>query len=226
MKNQLLTFAVFISTTVAQTLNLAELIQSQPDLSTLGDALSIVPDLAETVSGLKGITILAPTNSAFEALLAQDSSEDSNAIRNRNAEGVAAILSYHVLNGTFVSSDFTNVPTFVNSLLKPSVKVMGHARTNVTGGQNVGLVLDGKDAQILSGELQSCKVVQAVSGSVVAKSQCLHIQDIQQIPGITIHKIDHVLQIPFPLSTTHSPSAARSGCCARRRCHCWFGPNS
>lgn len=147
--------AAYVSAVLAQAPSLTDLIQSQPDLSTLGTVLGLVPDLAETVTGLSDITILAPTNSAFEALLAQVGEGILN-----DTGAVASILAYHVLNGTFTSSDFSEVPTYVNSLFVPSLS--GTFTTNVTEGQNVGLVLDGENALILSGLLQSATVTQAV----------------------------------------------------------------
>ncbi|KAJ4301397.1 hypothetical protein N0V90_003489 [Kalmusia sp. IMI 367209] len=184
-----LAFTACLSAVLAQSPSLSELIQSQSDLSILGDALSIVPDLAETLSGLKDVTILAPTDSAFKDLLAQDPNQENTAITQRNPEAIAALLAYHVLNGTYVSTDFNGVPTYVNTLFTQSYVIDGSAATNVTDGQNVGLVLNGKNATILSGELQSANVVQA---------------DIQSVSGITVHKIDEVLVIPRNLSATLS----------------------
>jgi len=189
MKTTALTFAACMSAVLAQTPSLSELIASQSDLSTLGEALGLVPDLAELVSGLKDITILAPTNAAFEALLAQRPNTANTAITEKNTEAVAALLAYHVLNGTYASTDFSEVPTYRHSLFTQSLTVGGSALTNVTDGQNIGLVLNDKNATLLSGDLQSANVVEA---------------DITAIPGITIHKIDEVLTLPASLSATLS----------------------
>jgi uncharacterized surface protein with fasciclin (FAS1) repeats len=166
-------FAACISAVLAQSPTLSELIQSQSDLSILGDALSIVPDLAKTLSGLKDITILAPTNAAFEALLAQGPNQDNIAVSQRIPEAVAALLAYHVLNGTYTSSYFNGIPTYVNTLLTQSFVIDGSVRTNVTDGQNLGLVLNGANATILSGELQSANVVEAVCIFILVTSQSL-----------------------------------------------------
>ncbi|KAF1970541.1 Fasciclin-domain-containing protein [Bimuria novae-zelandiae CBS 107.79] len=181
-----ITLAAYISAVLAQSTSLTELIQSQPDLSTLGTALSLVPELLDTLGGLQGITILAPTNSAFEALLAQNTTQESFSISQSDAQAVASILAYHVLNGTYTSSDFSGVPTYVNTLLAPTSGVFP---ANVTEGQNLGLVLNGENATILSGELQSANVVEA---------------DIQAVSGVTVHKIDEVLVLPRSLSETLS----------------------
>ncbi|KAJ4358025.1 uncharacterized protein N0V89_002604 [Didymosphaeria variabile] len=180
-------FFACVSSVLAQAPSLTDLIASQPDLSTIGAALGSVPDLAETLAGLSNITILAPTNSAFEALLAQEDTPESVAVNSSDMQAIAAILAYHVLNGTYVSSDFSETPAFVSSLFLPSFD--GSIRTNVTDGQNVGLLLDGENATILSGELKSANVIEA---------------DIQAANSVTVHKIDTVLTVPRNASTTLS----------------------
>jgi uncharacterized surface protein with fasciclin (FAS1) repeats len=159
-----LALAAFVSAVLAQAPSLTDLIASQPDLSTLGTALGSLPDLVKALSGLSNITILAPTNSAFELLLAQESTPESEAISSSDAQGIAAILAYHVLNGTYVSTDFSETPAFVNSLFMPSLE--GSIRTNVTDGQNVGLMLKGENATILSAGMPA-NVIEAVSGPTV-----------------------------------------------------------
>lgn len=147
---------------LAQTPSLPQLIQSQPDLSLLADALTIVPDLAATLAGSKNITILAPTNAAFETLLAGGLNAENQAIETRDPDGVSTLLAYHVLNGTFLSTDFTSVPTYVNTVFDQKYSIFDTIRTNVTEGQNVGLVLNGEKATIISGELQTSNVIEAV----------------------------------------------------------------
>lgn len=194
--------AACVSAVLAQAPSLTDLIASQSDLSVLGTALGSEPDLVKALSGLSNITILAPVDSAFEALLASTNSTEAAAISQKDAQAVAAILSYHVLNGTFVSSDFKDTPAFAHTLLTSSEGTFG---TNVTGGQNVGLVLDGSNATILSGELQSAGVVQAVSPHQYPHLPLTNLpQDIQAANGVTVHKIDSVLTVPKNASTTLS----------------------
>jgi uncharacterized surface protein with fasciclin (FAS1) repeats len=154
------TLAAFVASVLAQSPSLSELIESQPDLSILGTALGLVPELAETLTGLSGITIFAPTDSAFQALLGGETSQESFSISQRDAKAVARILSYHVLNGTYTSSDFSEIPTYVNTLLTPSSE--SPFVSNVTEGQNLGLVLDGESATILSGDFNTATVTEAV----------------------------------------------------------------
>jgi uncharacterized surface protein with fasciclin (FAS1) repeats len=163
MRCSLLTLSASLSFALAQTPSLSELLQSQPDLSLLADALTVVPELAATLSGATNITILAPTNGAFEALLAGGPNVESQAVTDRNPEGINTLLAYHVIKGTYLSTNFTDVPTYVSTEFDQSFTISGTVQSNVTEGQHVGLVLNGQNATILSGELQTSNVVEAVS---------------------------------------------------------------
>ena len=151
----------------AQTPSLLSLLQSQPDLSELTNALTLVPDLAGVLGGSSDITILAPTNAAFQALLSTSYKPAAQAIRSKNTSVISALLAYHVIDGTYKSTDFKATPAFVNTLFDQSFSVSDTVRTNVAGGQNVDLVLDGKDATILSGEGGYSVVTQAVGEGIL-----------------------------------------------------------
>jgi transforming growth factor-beta-induced protein len=69
---------------------------------------------------------------------------------------VAALLSYHVLNGTFPASAFTPAPAFVPTLLSNA------SYTNVTGGQRVEGYLNGTSVIVVSGALSMSMVTTAV----------------------------------------------------------------
>jgi hypothetical protein len=69
---------------------------------------------------------------------------------------VAALLTYHVLNGTYKSSAFTNTSQFLPTLLT------NETYANVTGGQRVEARLNGSSVEIFSGLLQKSMVVTAV----------------------------------------------------------------
>lgn len=73
--------------------NLTEVLGSADDLSTLTSLLSST-GLLDQLAGTDGITILAPTNDAFDG------------VDTSNTTLVAELLSYHVLNGVFGAADF------------------------------------------------------------------------------------------------------------------------
>lgn len=75
-----------------------------------------------------------------------------------NPSLVTAILTYHVLNGTFYASDVTEKPAFIPTLLTNS------SYTNVTGGQVVEAVVKDDKVNFISALKQSSEVTEAVSG--------------------------------------------------------------
>lgn len=150
------------SNVFAQTPSLVELLQSQSDLTNLTAAFLAVPDFGSITATLTNITILAPVDSAFEQLLAGGLTAESQAIGMQDPDGISTLLAYHIINGTYNSSSFTQNPTFVNTIFNQSYAIFDTVRTNVTEGQNLGLVLNGENATILSGELMYSVVVEAV----------------------------------------------------------------
>jgi hypothetical protein len=142
--------------------DIAALLKSQPDLSTLLELVSLVDGLADTLAKSSNITIVAPTNEAFAAV-PRDTPEGA-AIEYRNETvAVAALLANHVFKGVYPSSVITDLPTFGQTLLDDSYITPTQPFGNFTGGQYNGLVKNGKDVCILSGEQTISTVTQAVS---------------------------------------------------------------
>ncbi|KAG9736542.1 FAS1 domain-containing protein, partial [Aureobasidium melanogenum] len=163
--------------------DLVGLLSSQSDLSTLLELVGLVDGLAETLSAASNMTIFAPTNEAF-AKVPRDEPEGA-AIEYRNETiAVAALLANHVFKGVYPSDVITNVPTFAQTLLNSSYVTATQPFSNITGGAYNGLVKNGDDVCVLSGEETIATVTQA---------------DIRLGEGITIHKIDTVLSFGPPL---------------------------
>ncbi|GJD04547.1 betaig-h3 fasciclin [Colletotrichum higginsianum] len=166
--------------------DLAALLASQDDLSTLLELVGLVDGLADTLSSATNITILAPTNEAF-ANVPRDIPE-GQAIELRNdTVAIGALLANHVFRGAYPSSVITDVPTFAQTLLDDSYITAQQPFSNFTGGAYNGLVRNGQDVCVLSGEQTISTVTEA---------------DIT-LGGITIHKVDTVLSFgaPFQLFT-------------------------
>jgi hypothetical protein len=141
--------------------DLAALLASQDDLSTLLELVGLVDGLAEKLSSASNITILAPTNQAF-ANVPRDVPEGV-AIEYRNdTVAVGALLANHVFKGVYPSKVITNVPTFAQTLLDDSYITADQPFSNFTGGAYNGLVKNGDDVCILSGEETVSTVTQAV----------------------------------------------------------------
>merc|ERR1719188_1716510 len=83
------------------TVNIVELAQSVPDLSTLVTAV-VAGDLVETLSSPGPFTVFAPTNDAFGALPAGTLDD---LVKPENKASLVDILTYHVLPEQVLSTD-------------------------------------------------------------------------------------------------------------------------
>jgi hypothetical protein len=146
--------------------DLAALLASQEDLSTLLELVSLVDGLADTLSSASNITIMAPTNQAF-ANVPRDVPE-GEAIELRNDTiAIGALLANHVFKGVYPSNVITNIPTFAQTLLDDSYITARQPFSNFTGGAYNGLVKNGDDVCILSGEQTISTVTEAVRISFI-----------------------------------------------------------
>lgn len=151
-----------LATAVAAQSDLASILSSQKDLSTLAELLALVPDIAETLASASNITIFAPTNKAFDSV-PRDIPE-GEAIEQRNDTiAIGALLSNHVFKGYYPAKVASDIPVFVQSLLDSSFVNYRQPFGNFTGGQYNGIVKDGDDVVVISGEETLSYVTEAVS---------------------------------------------------------------
>ncbi|KAF2853619.1 Fasciclin-domain-containing protein [Plenodomus tracheiphilus IPT5] len=189
--------------------DLATLLASQEDLSTLLELVGLVDGLADTLSAATNITIFAPTNQAF-AEVPRDVPE-GQAIENRNDTiAIGALLANHVFKGVYPSNVITDIPIFAQTLLDDSYISAIQPFSNFTGGAYNGLVKNGDDVCVLSGE-------QTISTVTTA--------DIALGEGITIHKVDTVLAFgaPFQLFTARAGYLAMNGALEAAQLNFAFG---
>lgn len=111
----LLSLATLATAVVAQS-DLAALISSQDELSTLASLLALVPDIAETLASASNITIFAPTNKAFDSV-PRDIPEGEAIEFKNDSIAIGALLSNHVFQGYYPAEAVTNKPLFVQTLL-------------------------------------------------------------------------------------------------------------
>ncbi|KAJ4399129.1 hypothetical protein N0V91_009661 [Didymella pomorum] len=163
--------------------DITALLKSQPDLSTLLELVGLVDGLADTLAASSNITIFAPTNQAF-ASVPRDIPEGEAIEFKNDTIAIGALLANHVFKGVYPSNVITNVPTFAQTLLDISYINERQPFSNFTGGAYNGLVKNGNDVCVLSGEQTISTVTQA---------------DIKLGEGITIHKVDTVLSFGAPL---------------------------
>lgn len=157
----LLALATLAAAVVAQS-DLATLISSQDDLSTLASLLALVPDIAETLASATNITIFAPTNKAFDSV-PRDIPEGEAIEFKNDSIAIGALLSNHVFQGYYPSKAVTNKPLFAQTLLDATFVNQRQPFGNFTGGQYNGIVKDGDDVVVISGEETLSYVTEAVS---------------------------------------------------------------
>ncbi|KAI2470772.1 FAS1 domain-containing protein [Annulohypoxylon bovei var. microspora] len=165
----------------AQTPSLTDALGSQNStLSSLNALLGSNLELANSFNNLQNVTILAPSNDALESL-----TNDSDTVSQFTKSGyLQALLSYHVLNGTYHSMNFTNESIFIHTALTNSTY------SNVTGGQVVEARLHDNNVTFFTALKQNASIVTANVN----------------FTGGTIHIIDSLLAIPQNLSDTLSNS--------------------
>ena len=197
MQFKLLSLAAMAAAVSAQTMNLTGALTSNPDLSNLTNFVGLFPQLATALGSAKNVTILAPSNAAFTKFM---NSSAGSAIAANDTAAIQALLTYHVLNGTYPASAVTSNASFIPTMLN-NVKY-----SNVTGGQRVEAIKVGQNVTFFSGLLQNSTVTKAVRSCTrdyfcnlgsVADSE----QDTNFTGGV-IHVIDTVLTVPQNISTT------------------------
>merc|ERR1712039_31830 len=141
--------------------NIVELAQSVPDLSTLVTAV-VAGDLVDTLSSPGPFTVFAPTNDAFSAL---PSGTLDTLLKPENKDALVNILTFHVLPTQVLSTD-----------LKPWNKV-----ETVQGG-TIEVIPAGDKVLVLDGNFKVSNVVQADN---LATNGVAHVID-----GVLLPKAD------------------------------------
>ncbi|KAI4275036.1 MAG: hypothetical protein L6R38_005975 [Xanthoria sp. 2 TBL-2021] len=186
MYRQLFSFAALAASTLAQnatnssssgTPSLTQLLGSTDSLSTLRTAVQGVPGLGDMLGSATNVTILAPSNEAFEKFM---STPQGAALASNDQDAIQALLQYHIINGTYPASAVTEMPVFLPTMLNNS------DFTNVTGGQVVEAVMQGENVIFYSGLLNNATVTTAD----------------QNFTGGVVHIIDNVLTVPRNISST------------------------
>ncbi len=96
------------TTGATSTQNIVQIVQANPNFSTLATALDTA-DLERTLSGDGPFTLFAPTNAAFDAL----PPGSLNALL-ANKTALTSVLTYHVVPGSYLSTriaSMSSLPT-------------------------------------------------------------------------------------------------------------------
>ncbi|RKF58856.1 Fasciclin-like arabinogalactan protein [Erysiphe neolycopersici] len=171
--NKLIPFG-FILTAAAQCIT--DVIARNSHTSTLNKFIQGLPEVESVLKNAKNITLLAPSNAAFDAFL----KTDYGAAAASHPDFLANLLTYHILNGTYKASDYSDVPVFHRTLLTNS------SYTSLEDGQRVKAQTANDSVIVTSGLLTTSRVIKP---------------DVDAPNGI-IHIIDTVLTIPASISDT------------------------
>ena len=119
--------------------------------------LQNTPTLRETVDAARNVTILVPWNENFQELVSTNIDPSQPPANSSLIDG---ILTYHVINGTYRSSDITSEPKFLKTLLdNPTFE-------NVRSGQVIKAINENDTTTFYSGLLKPSKAITKVSGIV------------------------------------------------------------
>lgn len=111
--------------------------------------------IANALNNLRNVTILAPSNDALSSLM---SSSDTVSLLS-NSGYLQALLNYHVLNGTYYNTSFSNDSVFIPTALT------NETYTNVTGGQVVEAQMRDNNVTFFSALKENATIVTPVSTS-------------------------------------------------------------
>ncbi|KXJ92564.1 FAS1 domain-containing protein [Microdochium bolleyi] len=175
--------SVAVAQNTPQLPSLTQALASQNStLSTLISLISNNTAVSNSIGQLSNITILAPSNNALNALISN--ADAATAQMLAKPDFIQAVLSYHILNGTYYGSNFTEKPQFLRTALT------NQTYANVTGGQRVEAVARGGNVTFFSGLKNNATVVTANLN----------------FTGGVIHIIDQVLTIPQSIVQTATAS--------------------
>ncbi|KAI1767950.1 FAS1 domain-containing protein [Hypoxylon sp. FL1150] len=158
----------------AQNASLTDAIGSQGTLSSLAAILGSNSAIMNALNNMQNVTILAPSNDALNSL------NSDNIGMLTNSAYLQALLSYHVLNGTYYNTTFTNESMFIPTALT------NKTYANVTGGQVVEAQLYNNNVTFFSALKENATIV---TPNV-------------NFTGGTIHVVNSLLAIPMNVSMT------------------------
>ncbi|KAI2778001.1 FAS1 domain-containing protein [Daldinia loculata] len=167
------------SLAAAQTPSLSDALGSQnSSLSSLNALIASNSQFFESLNKLQNVTILAPSNDAISA----QTSNNETAFQLDDSDYLQALLSYHILNGTYHNDSFGNESVFIPTLLT------NKTYTNVTGGQVVEARLHDNNVTFFSALKENATII---TPNV-------------NFTGGTIHIINSLLVIPQNVTETLS----------------------
>lgn len=183
--------------------NIVELAQSNPDLSILVEAV-VAADLAGTLSS-GSLTVFAPTNAAFAALLTELDTTKAALLANKPL--LQAVLSYHVLGQRVPSA---NIPLgkAITPLSGGFFKIESSNGLQLTDGRNRVTHITATDLQASNGVVHLVdRVLLPADKDIVATAQALPDLSIL-VEAVVAAGLAATLQGPGPFTVFAPTNAA------------------
>lgn len=139
-------------TGLAAAQSLTDVLSGEDNLSQLSTLVEQA-GIGDVLPNAGPVTILAPTNQAF-----QDLSDDDNGVDLTNQTVVSSLLQYHIIEGAFESSEIEEG----QGTFAPTLLMMGPFAMLDGAAQVVNLVRDGEDVTVYSGGREESSVTEAV----------------------------------------------------------------
>ncbi|KFA80977.1 hypothetical protein S40288_00807 [Stachybotrys chartarum IBT 40288] len=174
-------FLAFTATVVvAQTVDdLATVLENNSNLTTFTDLIRRYPDFLLRLPSANGVTIIAPSNAAFENIPYTALNEVWDP---EDEDTTLPLMLYHVLRGSLRTSELEVGPTYVRPTL-----LTDPTYTNVTSGQNIILNNQPGDVIILTSGLGT---------------RCTLVERDIEFEGGVIQMVDNLLIPPARLERT------------------------
>ena len=151
--------------------DIVQLAQANPDLSILAEAV-VAADLVGTLKGPGPLTVFAPTNAAFAALLTELGMTKAQLLADKAL--LTTVLTYHVLPGTVRRADIPlgkAVTTVQGGIFK--VDAAG-STLSITDGRNRVAGISATDVQAFNGVVHVIdKVLLPANKNIVQTAQSL-----------------------------------------------------
>jgi len=131
------------------TQTILEIAQGEPQLSELVSYLSAYPDLVDLLGAPGDLTVFAPTNAAFESLLATPGFPQD--VESINPDIIEEVLAYHVSSTRYESDDLTSGTTITTLSSQNEQITVNPDGTLLTGATNSAIEIATADIQATNG---------------------------------------------------------------------------
>ncbi|OLN96447.1 Fasciclin-like arabinogalactan protein-like protein 2 [Colletotrichum chlorophyti] len=193
LPSSLFGLATLISPATAQN-DLGSVLQSKSNLSTYYNLIKKYPEVILKLPSYDGVTIVAPSNAAFENI----PGTRLNGVWNESDPSIAVpILEYHILQGTVSTKALELGPTVLRSSL-----LQNTAWTNVTGGQNVLVNKQPGDVIVFTSS-EGIRTTQ-VEGDISFAGGLIQIVDNLMIPPVRLENTTESFKLPAFLGALYA----------------------